>query len=74
MSDLKKHEVKVENKQGQEMTVSVSYYKQNKGKLKMIDDNGWKNKMDQVGVNNKAQSETNDNPDDKDGKAGEDKA
>ena len=52
--ELQKHEVQVENKDGQKLTVSAVYYAKNKGTLKMLDDNGWKDKMDTLDLNNKS--------------------
>jgi hypothetical protein len=52
--ELQKHEVQVENKDGQKLTVSAVYYARNKGTLKMLDDNGWKDKMDTLELNNKS--------------------
>lgn len=53
MSELKEHEVLVVNSQNVEMVVSASYFKANPQSLKMVDDNGWENKMDSVAPMNK---------------------
>lgn len=54
MTELKEHEVLAQNKDGKKVVVSAAYFKQNEGKLKMVDDNGWKNKMDTLGMANKS--------------------
>lgn len=54
MSELQEHEVSVENKNGAKLTVSARHYAQNKGKLKLLDDNGWKDKMDTLNLNDKS--------------------
>jgi hypothetical protein len=52
--ELQEHEVQVENKDGQKLIVSAVYYARNKGTLKMLDDNGWEDKMDTLELNNKS--------------------
>jgi hypothetical protein len=54
--ELKEHEVLVENKDGAELAVSMSYYNQNKSSLKMIEENGMKNKMKGATDQNKKSS------------------
>ena len=58
--ELQKHEVSVENKNGDKLTVSAVHYAQNKGKLKLLDDNGWKDKMDTLNLNDKSSNEPSD--------------
>lgn len=54
MSELKQHEVQVENKAGEKLVVSAAYYAKNKNKLKMLNDNGWANKMDELDLSDKS--------------------
>jgi len=54
MSELKQHEVKVKNEAGDELVCSAEYYARNKHALKMVDDNGWADKMDKLDLKNKS--------------------
>lgn len=61
MAELKEHEVLAETKSGQKLVVSAKYYAQNKNSFKkMLDDNGWKDKMDTLNLNDKGSPKPSD--------------